>query len=72
MRECDQATITDAAFKHLTGIRALDLTGCNQATITDSMRNKLRAGVPCYHDTHDVDSDEYESDSVPASSGDEG
>jgi hypothetical protein len=36
MRECNQPTITDAAFANLRGIHILDMRSCNQSTITDA------------------------------------
>ena len=34
MARCNQATITDAAFAHLKGIKYLFMTFCDQSTIT--------------------------------------
>jgi hypothetical protein len=42
MSNCNQATITDAAFAHLRGIHVLYMHGCDQATITDAAFAHLR------------------------------
>ena len=39
---CNQATITDAAFVHLRGIKELYMGDCNQVTITDAAFVHLR------------------------------
>jgi len=44
MRDCNQPTITDAAFAHLRGIHALDMSGCNQRSVTPRAFSRL-AGV---------------------------
>ena len=44
MLDCDQPTITDAAFVHLRGIRTLVLDECSQATITGASFSSL-AGI---------------------------
>jgi hypothetical protein len=36
MTGCSQAAITDAAFFHIQGIRALNMSYCSQTTITDA------------------------------------
>ena len=41
------STLTDADFVHFRGIRELDISGCEQATITVACRDRLpRAGIP--------------------------
>ena len=42
MSGCRQATITDAAFENLKGIRELNMSLCKQATITDAAFEHLK------------------------------
>jgi hypothetical protein len=42
---CNQPTLSDAAFVHLTGIHTLYIYGCNQSTVTDAAFVHL-AGIP--------------------------
>jgi len=37
--------VTDASFVHLKGIHTLDMTWCNQLTITDATLVNLRSGA---------------------------
>ena len=42
MAFCDQPTITDAAFVHLSGIKVLNMRFCKQPTITGATFEHLR------------------------------
>ena len=48
---CSQATITDATFVHLRGIKSLNMFCCNQATITDAALVHLR-GIQMLYMSH--------------------
>ncbi len=46
MRGCNQAGITDAVCVHLNGILSLNMLACDQAGITQVLRDSLPAAVP--------------------------